>query len=52
MQHIVFRPLLVIEDELQGDAGLARPVRMGWRAAIADQVAWIMFVIVHAEARL
>ncbi|MNQ08194.1 hypothetical protein D3C85_209870 [compost metagenome] len=34
-----FRALLDVQHELHGDARLARPVRMGWAAGVADEVA-------------
>ena len=38
MEDVVLAPLLVIEDELHGDMGAARPFRVGDRAAIARQI--------------
>ena len=41
VQDRVLAALLVVEDELQGDAGAAGPVGMGRVRPVADQVAWI-----------
>jgi hypothetical protein len=39
----IFAALLVVEDDLDRDAGAARPLRVRRRAAIADEVAGIGF---------
>jgi hypothetical protein len=41
MQHRALRAFLVVEDELQRDAGSARPVGVGRPSAVADEVARI-----------
>ncbi len=41
MQHAVLAAFLVVQHELHGHAGVAGPVRVGRRAAVADQVAGV-----------
>jgi hypothetical protein len=38
VEYVRFGTFLVVQDELQGDAGIARPGRVGWVAAVADEV--------------
>ena len=49
VQDVVLAPLLVIDDELQGDARVVRPARVGRRAAVADHVARIGLAVRHAH---
>src|SRR5262245_9791139 len=39
MQDAILSALLVIDDELEGEVGLARPARLRWGAPIAQQIA-------------
>ena len=41
MQHTVLATFLVIQHELHGNAGLARPLRVRWLGAIANEVSWV-----------
>ncbi|MDT4835575.1 hypothetical protein D3C76_866800 [compost metagenome] len=47
MQDAALAAFLVVEHEGQGDTRLARPVRMGWVVAVADQVAGV--VCAHSD---
>ena len=42
MQHVALAAFLVVEHEGQGDAGVARPLRVGRVTAVTDQVAWVV----------
>src|SRR3546814_4209796 len=42
VQDVVLAALLVVDDELDGDAGAARPLRIGRRLAVADEIARII----------
>ena len=51
MQHTVLATFLVIQHELHGNAGLARPLRMGRLGAIANEVARVgLGTVVMAHA--
>jgi len=50
MQHTILAAFLDVEDKLQGNAGLAGPVGMGWLAFIASEVAGV--VCAHGFARV
>src|SRR5574337_620360 len=41
VEHAVLPALLVVEDELHGHPGIARPVGKGRLAAVADEVAGV-----------
>ena len=41
MQDVALAALLVVDDELNGDAGAARPARVRRVAAVADEIARI-----------
>ena len=49
VQDVVLAPLLVIDDELQRDAGVFRPVGERRRAPVADHVAGIGLAVRHAH---
>ena len=42
MQDVVFAALLVVDDELDGDVGAIRPLRIGRVASVTDHVARIL----------
>ncbi len=42
MEHAILPALLVIEDELHGDARAARPIGLRRRSAIASKIARII----------
>src|SRR3546814_2533221 len=42
MQDVALAALLVVEHEGQGNAGVARPLRVGRVTAVTDQVAWVV----------
>ncbi|MCY1426311.1 hypothetical protein D9M71_421290 [compost metagenome] len=42
VQDAALTAFLIVEDEGEGDAGVARPVRMGWVVAVSDQVAGVV----------
>src|SRR5690606_19049361 len=42
VKHVALATFLVVEDEGQGDAGIAGPVRMRRVLAVADQVTWVI----------
>src|SRR3954466_11959965 len=47
VQHAIFTALLIVEDELHGDARSPWPVGLHGVAAVADQIAWIVGVEWH-----
>ena len=51
MQQAVFRTLFVIEHEVDGDPRAVGPLRCGWRATVADEVAGIVDSPGHIGAR-
>jgi len=42
VEDVALATFLVVEHEGQGDAGIARPVRMRRGVAVADQIAWVI----------
>ena len=44
VEHAVFAAFFIVEDELQGDPGPVRPLRVRRRAAVAGHVARIIGV--------
>ena len=47
MQDIAFSTFFVIQHELHGNAGPARPVRMRRLSPVSDQVSGVVFIIGH-----
>ena len=45
IKHAIFAAFFIIENELQCNAGLIRPLRMRRCAAVAGQVAWIIVIV-------
>jgi len=53
VERRIFRPLLDVEGEVDGDARVARPLRMRWRLAVTDEVpcrACLVLVLGHVLA--
>ena len=46
VQNVVFAALLEIHHELHGDAGIARPMRIGRLAAVAAEVARVSITFI------